>query len=424
MSPTVPSIVLPETFHQAPLDSRLFNFALLHAPHDLKLFNFALLLASNEYLRLQIRSSKDDVLKFQHDALAAARHLAHRSKRLPVCLNLIPDGRLIGEEIKELTDEALCAKYRVIRLSVASSLTGTLINVTLIPFFPAHVVGATLNSWQSIVTLINRHNAKKELERRKLSSKESAELIELLLGGDRGRAKDVCVGIFVKGALVAATMGFTDLMILPANADSLVAGLGSHFSPSIHPTGATAAAAAHEALKAKAEAILHHHPIASHAPLDPAGYATEQLHAHLVVENAQHFGVGDAPSGTSSFADLAHMHAEGLSIGTLIAEVGSLGAVAEGANLPALVGDVVVEKVYEGHIEQEVAGTVKKVEDKSEVEEKKEMMRRVSDDWQSMRAARRRKPVPSPVASTSTVYSYTFSRRKSGEDQAFQFKDY
>ena len=421
MSPILPSIVLPDTFH--------------HALHDLTVINFVEP-AFKPLLRLQIRSSKKDAVKLQHDALVTAKRLAHISKRLPVCLNLIPDSKLVGEEIHELTDEALCAKYRVIRLSVASSLTGTLINVTLIPFFPTHVVGATLNSWQSTVALINRHNAKKELERRKLSSKESAELISILLDGDRGRAKDVCVGIFVKGALVAATMGFTDLMILPANADSLatgsashastlLAGLGSHFSPctpgldsvSIQPTGATAA---HEALKAKAEAISQQHPFASHAPLDTAGYATDQLHAHLVAENMQHFGIADAPSGTSSLADLARMHAEGLSTGTLVAEVANLGAVAEGANLPALVGDVVVERAYERHIEKEVEAMVEEVERMSEVEGEKEMMKAVGDNWQIMRAARG-KPVPSPVP--STVYSYTFRRRRSGEDQVFRFKD-
>lgn len=420
MSLIVSSTLLPDTVH--------------HALHDLTVINFVLP-AFNPLLRLQTRSSKKDALKpqhgalkLQHDALEAARHLADLSKRLPVCLNLIPDGKLVGQKIEEMTDEDLCAKYHVIRLSVASSLTGTLINVTLIPFLPTHVVGATLNSWQSIVTLINRHNAKKELERRKLSSKERAELIELLLDGDRGRAKDVCVGIFVKGALVAATMGFTDLMILPANADSLatgsashastlLAGLGGHFSSSFHPTGATAA---HEALKAKAEIISQQHPFASHAPLDMGGLATDQLHAHLVAENALHFGIADAPSGTSSFADLVRMHFEGLSTGTLVAEVGSLGAVAEGANLPALVGDVIVERVYEKHVEKELKEMAKEVEEMSEVEEKKEMMKAVSDDWQRMRSARR-KPVPSSVP--STVYSYTFRRRRCGEDQVFLFKD-
>lgn len=192
-------------------------------------------------------------------------------------------------------------------------------------------------------------------------------------------------------------------------------------SVSIQPTGATAA---HEAGKAKAEAISQQHPFASHAPLDTGGYATDHLHAHLVAENVQHFSIADAPSGTSSLADLARMHAEGLSTGTLIAEVGSLGAVAEGTNLPAQVGDMVVQKAYKRHIEKEVEAMVKEVERMSEVEGKKEMMKAVSDDWQGMRAARR-EPVPSsvPISVPSTVYSYTFRRRRSGEDQVFRFKD-
>ena len=389
MSPIRPSVLIPTTFH--------------HALHDLTVFNFVYPLFKPD-LRRRLHDSKEDLNNASLEAQIAAQEYTLRLgkflKRVPVHLNLVPDGKLRAENIKSLSDEQLAVKYRTIRLSVSSAITGTLINIILIPFLPCHTVGAILNGWQTAVTLVNRHNAKTEILKRMAASETSAQILVIQLDGSRGRAKDVCVGMFFKGFLIGATMGFVDICALPANADSLLhpvhgmapnlasilsqhtsavtegaAEHGSHLAASaalhapVNPAEATSHnapdishaplhpdapihQAADQHLKASADHYAANHPLISHLNGDTGGMAADALTRHLDAFNGTHYGVYDAPSDSSSFADLLRIHQEGVPASVIVAEVASLGAVAEGANLPAVAGDVIVEHVYEGRREK------------------------------------------------------------------------
>ncbi|KAJ0122532.1 hypothetical protein J7T55_003045 [Diaporthe amygdali] len=175
------------------------------------------------------------------------------------------DGSLKKGNIQSLSDTELIKKQHLTRTAVASSVTGVSAGSIISVACPVAAVGVGISAWTMAVSCINRHRVRQEVKQR---ARSNADFAKTLREQDRNRkkARDIAVGVSLRGALSVSTMGIVGFDTIAQN----FADLGSA------TIGSTAAAATDATSNAAVQSVSHGAThVASHAAVHATGEAID-----------------------------------------------------------------------------------------------------------------------------------------------------
>lgn len=207
-----------------------------------------------------------------HIDISLRRRCLERATRCVEILNLKTDTSLKNGKIQHLSNNELIGKQHLTRTSVASSVTGVTGNSIICAACPLAAIGLAINLGQMTVASINRHRVRREVNRRAMSDANFAKIIH---EEDRTlkKARDIAIGVGVRGCLVIITMGIVGFDTVAQN----LMDLGNVAAESATNAAANVTSTTIEqAGQAGSHAAAH---LASHAATHVAGGAIDPSNA-------------------------------------------------------------------------------------------------------------------------------------------------
>lgn len=232
------------------------------------------------------------------DSDTSQRHVK-RGTKVVQFLNFKTDGSLKNGQFQNLSDDELIRKQHMTRTSVASSVTGAAGGAVISLACPVVAVGLAITSAQTTVACINRHRVRREVKQR---ARNDANFAKILEEQDRTlkKAGDIALGVTVRGALTAGTMGIVGFDTVAQNLLENAAVIESIANAATDGTGtAVVQAASHGAAHCASHVVSHAAAHAAGGAMDPsnasssaADYATTihqqftQAHPHAAADDA------------------------------------------------------------------------------------------------------------------------------------------
>lgn len=190
------------------------------------------------------------------------------------------DGSLKKGNIQSLSDAELIKKQHLTRTAVASSVTGVSAGTVISMACPVAAVGVGISAWTMAVSSINRHRVRQEVKQR---ARNNADFAHALREQDRNRvkARDIAVGVSVRGALSVTTMGIVGFDTMAQNFHDL--GSVAIGSPAAAATDATSNAAVQSVSNGATHAASHAAVHAAGGAISPpdASNSTATIYQHF-----------------------------------------------------------------------------------------------------------------------------------------------
>ncbi|KAH8779804.1 hypothetical protein F5883DRAFT_612991 [Diaporthe sp. PMI_573] len=221
-------------------------------------------------------------LKHPKSDISRRRRCLKRATKLVEVLNFKTDASLKSGKIQKLSDDELIRKQHLTRTSVASSVTGVTGNIVISVACPVAAVGVAISLTQMTIACINRHRVRKQVHQR---ARSDANFAEMLHEKDRTLKKvgDIAIGVTVRGALTAATMGIVGFDTLAQNFTELGSAAVDSVTNAAADVTSTATAQAGQAASHGAAHVVSH--VATHAAggaIDPSN-ATNAAANHATI---------------------------------------------------------------------------------------------------------------------------------------------